>query len=447
MNDPLPAKVKGLMDQITKDLCDLVRIPSVYRDKNSDDLRSAAKKVKELLTGAGMKDVELKCIGTEVDNAPLVYGTYQVPNAPAGTPTVLLYAHYDVVEAGDWKEAFTPVPVGGRLRGRGAADDKSGVMVHVGALRAFDGAPPVHLKVVVEGEEEKGDRIEQYVLDHPELFKADVIVIADTGNYQLGKPSLTTSLRGVVDVDVQVTTLEKPVHSGLFGGPVPDAFMALVRILARLHDDAGTVLVPGLSDGEWSGHQPDEKAFRESATMKPGVGLIGTGTLGARLYTKPSVNVTKLVGGPVGINQLQDTATATVSLRIAPTQDPEKAVALLTEYLCDPALNPWHAEVVVKTTGQFDGFVAKTDGKHYATAARAMESAYPGTTLTPIGQGGSIPLVTKFQRVNLDSTFLLLGCEEPLCDIHSAPESVDLGELEAMTLAESYLLKYLSGAS
>lgn len=377
-----------------------------------------------------------------------MYGRYDCPDPAPNLPTVLLYAHYDVVEAGGWDKAFVPETRDGRVYGRGAADDKSGVLMHVGALRAFEGRPPVHLKVVIEGEEESGDRIEQYVLDHPEEFRADVIVVADTGNHRLGEPTFTTSLRGVVDVEVRVTTLARPVHSGAFGGPVPDAFTVLTRMPARLHDDRGDVLVPGLAAGEWSGLQPDEAELRESAGVEPGVALIGTGTLGARLYTKPSVNVTGLDGpSPVKspVNQLQHQATALVSLRIAPTEDPDRAVRLLGDFLRDPSINPWHAEVTVSARGKGKGFTARTGTAAYAVAKRALERAYPGTALVTAGAGGAIPLISKFQQVDKDATILLLGCEEPLCNVHSAPESVDLGELEAMTLAECYLLDALRG--
>jgi acetylornithine deacetylase/succinyl-diaminopimelate desuccinylase-like protein len=446
--DDLPAKVKKLMKDMVEDLYKLVRLPSVHRGANSKELSDTAELVKQLLIDAGVANAHLVCIGSEEKNAPLVYGTYACPDPVAHLPTVLLYAHYDVVEAGDWAKAFDPETVGNRVYGRGAADDKSGVMMHVGALRAFNGQSPVNLKVVIEGEEESGDRIEQYVLEHPDDFRADVIVVADTGNHRIGEPTFTTSLRGVVDVQVTVTTLRRPVHSGAFGGPVPDAFMALTRMLARLHDDAGDVRVPGLVAGEWSGLQPVEAELRESAGMKPKVKLIGTGTLGARLYTKPSVNVTGLDGPPPAkspINQLKDQATALVSLRIAPTEEPKHAVELLSRFLRDPAINPWGAEVTVSDEGGGKGFTAETDTPAYAVAKRAMETAYPGKHLVNAGAGGAIPLISKFQQVNEKATILLLGCEEPQCNIHSVPESVDLGELETMTLAECYLLQYLRG--
>ncbi|MDT3399026.1 M20/M25/M40 family metallo-hydrolase [Streptomyces sp. B1866] len=449
-NTDLAGKVNELGDGLVADLMKLVEIPSVYDPSNIKPVQDAAKKCVGLLKGTGITDVEQKHIGDAQKNAPLVYATC----GPSKGPTVLLYAHYDVVPAGDWANAFKPekkkMPDGRtRVFGRGAADDKSGVMMHVGALRAFDGKPPVNLKIVIEGEEESGGTLEEYVRKNPDLFKADVLVIADTGNHKLGEPTFTTSLRGVVAADVTVSTLQSPVHSGVFGGPPPDAFMTLVRMLAQLHDDAGDVAIPDLVRQHWQGREPDEQEFRTQAGVKPGVRLIGTDTLGSRLYTRPSVNVVGLDGPPPtgkSINRLQPTATARVSVRIAPLETPQDAIARLQQFLEGPALNPWNACVTVQPVpgAVGAGFQADTTRPGYAVAKKAMEHAYPGKQTVFTGVGGAIPLVTELQKVNQDATLLLLGCEEPLCRIHSAPESVDVGELEAMTLAECYLLYFLA---
>jgi acetylornithine deacetylase/succinyl-diaminopimelate desuccinylase-like protein len=449
----LAARVHALMPKLTEYLKTLVAVPSVYKeteDQRTSPVHDAAVKIQKMLTDTGLSSVDLKCIGDEKKNAPLIYARYQVKDAPAGTPTVLLYAHYDVVEAAGWQEAFKPeVKADGRLYGRGAADDKSGVMMHVGALGAFDGKPPVNLTIMLEGEEESGDRLEQFVAENPDLFEADVIVVADTGNYELGKPTFTTSLRGTAVADLTVTTLDNPVHSGTNGGPVPDAFMVLVRMLARLHDDAGDVAVPGLVHTAWEGYEPKEADVRTEAGLKAGVKLIGTGTLGARLYTKPSINVVGLDGPPPttkAVNQLQATATARISVRIAPTEKPKDAFDRLRDYLLRPELNPWHAEVkVTSVVGGGSGF--HMDPAQVPDAAKeAMRKAYPGQTVQYVGEGGSIPLVVQLQTLNPKAAMLVIGCEEPKCRIHSHPESVDLRELEAMTLAECHLLDLLGNA-
>ncbi|MGK5531424.1 M20/M25/M40 family metallo-hydrolase [Streptomyces sp. URMC 129] len=446
----LAGKVKGLMKDITADLEELVKIPSVFSPDDLGPVKQAAEKCKALLVNAGLTNTVLKDIGDPKKNAPLVYGTYTCEGAPAGTPTVMLYAHYDVVEAGGWKDAFRPEKKDGRLYGRGAADDKSGVMMHVGAFRAFGGKPPVHVTVVMEGEEECCDTLEKYVAEHPEEFRADVIVVADTGNYRLGEPTFTTALRGIVDMDVTVTTLTSPVHSGMYGGPVPDAFMVLAGMLARLHDDRGDVAVPHLCRYEWTGRQPDEAQFRAEAGMKDGVTLMGTGTLGSRLYTKPAVNVTGLDGpAPMKapINQLLPTAKARLSLRIAPREKPGDAAARLQEFLESRDINPWNALVSVEPVAPGEGFEADLSKPGYAVARKAMERAYPGKQVQYTGQGGAVPLVSRLQKANPDATMLLMGAQEPLCRIHSAPESVSLTELESITLAECYLLDSLRASA
>ncbi|MET8546141.1 M20/M25/M40 family metallo-hydrolase [Kitasatospora sp. NPDC004799] len=457
----LPEKVKGLMPGITKDLSDLVTIRSIYDADNpkahQDDLEAAATKARQLLRDAGLTEVELVEIGgagsgEKPYDAKLVHGTYRPPGAGPKTPTVLLYAHYDVVQTDEkeWPEAFKPSvdKQSNRLKGRGAADDKSGVMMHVGALRALDGKPPVNLVVVLEGEEEAGrGTLEAYVQAHPEKFRADVIVVADGGNLSLGRPTLTTSLRGFAIVDVTVTTLVYGTrHSGMFGGPAGDAFMVLARMLARLHDADGDVAVPGLHTYEWHGVQPDEDAFRADAGVVPGMKLLGTHSLGERLYTRPSINVigltSKLPPHDKPVNQLIDTVTARIGMRLPPQEDPKTAAQALSDFLNSAELNPWGAQVVVsepKELGQ--GFFAETDRPGYDIAAKALAKAFPGTTTQYAGQGGSIPLVSLLQEKNPEAVVLVIGCEEPKCLIHALHESVSLDELEHMTLAESYLLQ------
>ncbi|MFJ9447317.1 M20/M25/M40 family metallo-hydrolase [Kitasatospora sp. NPDC101235] len=460
----LPERVKGLMGGITDDLMELVRKKSICAPEHMASVRETAKYAADLLKAAGLHQVDLVDIGGTqqpdgkvAEHSPLVYGTYRRPDAGPKTPTVLLYAHYDVVPTDEtkWPEAFTPEKgENNRLKGRGAADDKSGVMMHVATLRAFDGKPPVHLTVVLEGEEEAGHgTLEEYVKAHPEKFTADVIIVADGGNSKLGEPTLNTSLRGFAALNVTVTTLEHGTrHSGMYGGPVPDAFMALVRLLARLHDNDGNVAVPGLRSEVWNGVQPVEADFRAEAGVKKEVRLIGTGSLGSRLYTKPSVNVvgltSKLPPHDKPVNQIIDTATARISMRLAPKEDPVQAAERLREFLNRDDVKPWGLDVEVSgeaETGR--GFLADTTGPHYKTAEQALAKAYPGKTTQHAGQGGSIPLVSLLQEKNPDAAVLVLGCEEPQCLIHALYESVSLDELEHMTLAESYLLDMLGRES
>src|SRR5260370_28169910 len=285
----LPARVTGLMPQLVEDLVGLVEIPSVWQaDGSLTEVLRAGEAVVCLLKDAGIGDAHLLPSGeSEAQHAPLVYADHPCAGAPAETPTVLLYAHYDVQPAGEWADAFNPREADGRLFGRGAADDKSGIMMHLGAIRAFDGKPPVHLKVVIEGEEETGEGTLEAFVSAPanhDLFRADVVVVADVGNWAVGLPTLTTTLRGLASVDVTVRTLKAPLHSGVYGGPAPDAFMALVRILAALHDAEGNVAVPGLRSTPWTGVEMTEEQYRQDPRVPPGARLIRTGSVSQRLY-------------------------------------------------------------------------------------------------------------------------------------------------------------------
>ncbi|MFF2951459.1 M20/M25/M40 family metallo-hydrolase [Kitasatospora sp. NPDC057965] len=451
-NDDLAVKISQLKKGLIDDLTEFVKIRSVYNKDALTPVKDAADWCQKKLTDPAFKlehvHVEQLNIGDVTRNAPLVHATCGPDGDTAGLPTVMLYAHYDVVGDGGWTEAWDPKPIdnGTRLQGRGAADDKSGVLMHLGALRAFEGRPPVPLKIFLEGEEESGDTLDGFVQDprNKDLFTADVIVVADSGNHELGEPTFTTSLRGVVAVDVTVSTLRKPKHSGVYGGPAPDAFMALARILAALVDDRGDVTVPGLVREHWQGEEPDEAAFRDEAGMLPDVRLIGSDTLGSRLYDRPSANVVALSGPPSydpPVNQLTATAKARVSVRIAPLERPEDAIARLEQFIYRPDLNPWNADITVEKADAAPGFQADTTGHGYALAKEAMEHAYPGKRTLLTGDGGTIPLVTELQQINPGATVLVIGCQEPLCNIHSSPESVDIAEFAAMTLAECYLLR------
>lgn len=435
----LRRRVSELMPRLTHELEELVRLPSVAATGfAAAPLEAAGAAVVRLFREAGASDVRLLDVP---DAPPAVYGAR--PAAP-GAPTVLLYAHYDVQPAGPedaWTSPpFTPTQCDGRLYGRGAADDKSGIVMHAGALLALGEDCPLGIKVLVEGQEEVGGTgLEQLVAARPELFAADVILINDVGNRALGVPTLTTSLRGATACDVEVETLEAAVHSGMLGGPAPDALIALSRMIATLHDERGDVAIPGLKAMEYEGADYDEETYRRDAGVLAGVDLIGGGSIAERLYARPSINVIGLDAPRVdgAANALVPRARARISLRVAPGQDPAEARARLQEHL--EAVAPWNVRVTLTPAGDGDGFRAATDGRAYAAATRALAAAFDHDVIEQ-GVGGSIPLVAALRAALPAAEVILWGAEEPLCRIHAPDESVDLGELERCTVAEALLL-------
>jgi acetylornithine deacetylase/succinyl-diaminopimelate desuccinylase-like protein len=441
----MPDRVAALMPQIRADLERLVRIPSIAFPGYPDEpVRAAAEATREILRDAGLANAEL----IDVPNAPpAVYGEIA---GPEGSPTVLLYAHYDVQPAGEASEwdsdPWEPTERGGRLYGRGTADDKCGIALHAGALRALGGKPPVNVKVIIEGEEETGrGTFETYVSEHVERFAADLVIVADAGNWRAGEPTLTTSLRGMASLDLTVSTLRSPVHSGVFGGAAPDALVALTRMLATLHDDAGNVAVEGLVRSEWDGRPVEEGPLRETAGILDGVELIGTGPIAERLYTRPSITAIGLDAPDIATagNALIPSATARISARLAPEQDPQAAGEAIAAHL--RAAAPWGVKVEVEAKQFARGFRLREGGPGDAAARAAMAEAY-GKDAVAVGSGGAIPLVVVLAEALPDAEIVLWGACDDAAQIHSANESVDLSDLEHATLAEVLLLERLGAA-
>lgn len=369
--------------------------------------------------------------------------------APPGAPTVLLYAHHDVQPpgpSGEWETGpFEPFEKGGRLFGRGASDDKSGIVMHLGALRALRDELAVGVKIFVEGEEEVGSRHLPAFLDqYQELLAADVIVIADAGNWRVGIPALTTSLRGLAAVEVEVRTLEAAQHSGLFGGLYPDALTTLCRLLATLHHHDGSVAVEGLVGEEVEGLDFTEEEAAELAGAVEGLSTLGSGSIVSRLWTRPAVSVLAIDAPPLAeaINQLVPVARAKVSLRLAPTQDPEEGLAALTRHL--RAHVPWGARVEVRGSEAGSGFTLATEGEAGDAWREGMRLAW-GREPVEMGVGGSIPFVAAFSEKLPEATILLTGAGDPTSSVHAPNESQDLDDLEKSVLAEAIALRLLGG--
>ena len=332
------------MPQLQRDLEDLVRIPSVSVPGQIDQpLLDAFEFTSKLFADAGVEVGRLDL----PDTAPVVTG--HIP-APPGAPTVLLYSHYDVVGAGDeseWKtEPFEPTEIDGKLYGRGAADTKSNILMHVGALRAWGGNPPVGIKICIEGYEEIGSgQLLSYPATDPELFGADTLVIGDMGSISPGTPTLTTALRGMGNVIIEAHTLESGKHSGQYGGAAPDALLALIQAIATLHDEHGNVAVEGLKRNPWDGPAQPEEQFRDLGTVLDGVPLIGTGDLGSRVWSGPAITVIGIDVPSVdkALNAVNPHARAVLNVRVHPEQDAVEAQAAVIEHLQD--VKPFGIEI------------------------------------------------------------------------------------------------------
>lgn len=442
---PIPETVASLMPRAREELAELVAFQSVADPAvfPKSECEGAADWVADALRAEGFTDVAL--LDTP-DGTQSVYG--YLPG-PAGAPTVLLYAHYDVqppLDESAWiSPPFELTERDGRWYGRGAADCKGGFIMHLLALRALeaDGGVPVSVKVIAEGSEEQGTGgLEQYAEAHPELLRADTIVIGDTGNFRVGLPTVTATLRGMTMLRVQLDTLEGNLHSGQFGGAAPDALAAMIQLLASLRAEDGTTTVDGLTgDADWDGIQYPEAEFRQDAKVLDGVGLIGTGTVADRIWARPAVTVIGIDCPPVvgATPSVQASARAQISLRVPPGHDAAEATKLLTAHLESRA--PWGARVKVEQVGQGQPFRADMSSPAYQAMADAMRDAYPGQEMQSSGMGGSIPLCNTLAGLYPEAEILLIGLSEPEAQIHAVNESVSPEELERMSVAEALFLR------
>ena len=423
--------------RIRSDLERLVALPSIaFNGFPRAPLDEAADLVAAMLRDAGAPSVRMVDVPGE---APSVLAEWP------GSPTVLLYAHYDVQPAphdGWQSEPFAPVQRDGRLYGRGAADDKSGVAAHLAALRAWRGSPPIGVKVLIEGSEENGrQRLLGVVDTDPDLMRADVMVICDDGNWKVGVPTLTESLRGHGKLTVTLSTLEGALHSGQFGGPAPDALLALVRLLATLHDDRGAVAVEGLQDAQWPGAEMPEDDFRRQARVLDGVSLIGAGSVADRLWARHAISVLGLDAPPVdgAGNIVIPSARAKVAVRVPPGADPVHTMDAVRAHL--KAHVPWGARLELDVEPASSP--VELDG-HERAAERALAAAY-GRPVHRMGSGGSVPLVGKLREAYPDAAFVLWGAQDAdHAHIHAANESVSLDEVASIALAEALLLRELA---
>ena len=437
----IAARVRDLLPSVRADLEELVRIESVWADPaRRPEVYRSAELTAKLLRHAGFGDVRT----VESGGAPAVIARHP---APEGAPTVLLYAHHDVQPEGDrsqWHSApFEPTERDGRLYGRGTADDKAGIATHLAAIRAFDGNPPVGITVFVEGEEESGSpSLSALLNEHRDLLAADVIVIADSDNWSTDIPALTVSLRGLADCVVEVATLDHGLHSGLWGGVVPDALSVLVRLLASLHDDDGNVAVQGLHEASAAEVEYSEQRVRADAGLLDGVQQIGSGPVVQRMWARPAITVIGIDTTPIekASNTLVPRARAKVSMRVAPGGDARAHLQALTRHLQEHA--PWGAHVTVTPGDVGQPYAIDASGPVYDAARQAFQIAW-GREPIDMGMGGTIPFIAEFAAAFPDAEILVTGVEDPGTQAHSINESLHLGVLERAATSEALFLEAL----
>jgi acetylornithine deacetylase/succinyl-diaminopimelate desuccinylase-like protein len=456
------ARSYAARDQARAELEALVRIPSISADPaRRADVVASAEATAELLAAHGLEAVRL----AGVDGShPYVIGEWM--HAAAGAPTVLLYAHHDVQPPGiveNWEsDPFEPAARGGRLYGRGSADDKAGAVAHAHAVSAWltsSGALPCNVRVLIEGEEEIGSpTLHAFLSAHIDELRSDVLVLADAGNWKVGVPGLTYSLRGLAAADIELRALDGPVHSGMAGGAIPDPVMAMARLLASLVDERGDLAIDGLwddvvlpSDPERApiaGLDDDAGGFGQALGLRPGVEMVGDPgvTLHERLWFRPSVTIIGIDGHPINgsSNQIVARASARLSLRLAPGQQPDRVLAQLRSHIERNV--PWGLELRFRPLEGAPAWQTDPRGPAFDAARRALRAGF-GTEPVLMGVGGSIPFVGPFADAFGGIPALLLGPADPRSRIHGENESLHLDDWSKLIAAEVHLLAELAATS
>ena len=431
--------IAELMPQLKEDLARLVAIPSVsewgFPAQTRAALLEAHQAVIEIMRSAGVETFgSLELEGT----APVITG--EIP-APDGAPTVLLYGHYDVVPAGDEEQwtspSFEATERDGAIYGRGTADSKANILVHVGALRAWNGRPPVGIKLLIEGQEEVGSPLEEgYPAANPEPFRADAVLVADGGSIRAGQPSLTVSLRGDARITVEVRTLASNKHSGQYGGAAPDALVVLLRALASLWAPNGDAAVEGLRREEWSGETYTDEEFRKLAEIGADMPIVGSGGLGSRIWSGPAITVLGIDcpavdGAPASV---QSHARAVLNVRVHPEQPAAEAQTAVMRHL--EAQRPFGVPLEVTAGAIGDGFRARASGWAWDAMVAAMSAAW-GAETVEIATGGAIPLVKAISDGVPDAAIFVFGCTDSFANIHGPDERLLVDEWEKAVLAET----------
>jgi len=441
------------LDSALKDLKKLVKIPSVSLDGfDRNDMKLSAEAVADLFHQTGLENIEVIQFG---DVHPYVYADWvHKPDAP----TLLLYAHHDVQPPGrseKWGSApFDPSEKNGRLYGRGTADDKAGIIAHTAAIAAFlktCGELPVNIKILIEGEEETGStHLAEFVKRYKKTLQADAMVLTDCANVDSGIPSITTALRGLCAIDIEVDTLNHPVHSGLWGGILPDPVFALTKILSSLTDEKGRILIPGIYEDVASISEFDKNrlsAFKFENLARKATGLrsemrftVAEHDMAEHLWHQPSLSINAIQSGSKNLvsNVIQDGAWARISIRIVPQMKPEKVVAQVKSFiekLCPPG---FHVKVTPQSAGNWWA-IQDPKAEVYQIAARSLEKGYLRSTQF-VGCGASIPFVQPLSDELGGIPAILVGVEDPYTNAHSENESLNLDDFRRTLLGQVYML-------
>lgn len=441
--------------QTLEELCALVRIPSVsWPAFDPAHVATSAEQVAELMRSTGVFDlVDIRrapIAGEEgaddpVLGQPAVIARREPKN---GAPTVLLYAHHDVQPPGKdelWETSpFEPTRRGDRLFGRGAADDKAGVMAHVAAIRALVAAEgpdfDLGLAVFIEGEEEWASQsFSNFLHDNKQLLEADAIIVADSGNWDTDTPALTVALRGAVAFNVRVDTLGHASHSGMFGGAIPDAMLATIKLLDTLWDERGSVAVEGLASAALETPEYDEARLRAESGLLDGVQPIGTGSILSRIWAQPAITVTGIDAPDIAnaSNTLTPSVTVRISARVAPGQHPDEFAEALIAHLHAHA--PFGAKLTIEDPDMGQAFLVDTSGPAVAHMRAAMEAGW-GHAPVDMGVGGSIPFIAELVEEFPGAEILVTGVEDPDSRAHSPNESLHLPAYEKAIAAEAIFL-------
>ena len=419
-----------LQEEIIKLLSDLVRIQSISSDKNHrDQVDESAQFVQNIFADLGLNTQTIKVPG----GMPAVVAHTEIDPAKK---TVLLYAHHDVQPVGDetlWNtEPFEPQVIDGRLFGRGSGDNKSGVVVHYHVVKQLLDELPVNLKIFIEGEEEIGSpTMTEFINQNRDALESDVIIIADSGNVRIGTPTITTTLRGLVDAIIEVDQPMRPIHSGVGGGVVPDAFLVLSKIISSFHNEKGELLIEGLTPTEMQVTELEE-SFLKKMLGSEDINLFDTESISKRLWLEPALDVLAIDAPPVSeaVNLVIPKAKAKISLRLPPTEDPEHAMKMLEEHVMKNV--PWNASVKFIPNSKGSGVVADPDKPFTTELVKNFNEIWKEDTAF-IGVGGSIPFANDFVREFPNAELVLVGAaDEELGNAHAPNESVQIDHIEML---------------